>query len=55
MTSLLAKLTLAIAVLAFVATLAIAVSRSDLPEERSGNQQPAGVQRVEPLGRDGSS
>jgi hypothetical protein len=51
--ALLQKLALAIAVVAFAATIAIAIARTDLPEERSGNQEPAAVQRVDEPGRGG--
>lgn len=53
MSGLLAKLAFAVAVLAFVVTIAIAIARSDLAEERSGNQEPAGVQRIEQAGPSG--
>ena len=47
MIALLSKLALAVTVIALAATLAVALARTDLPEERAGNQEPAAVQRVD--------
>lgn len=44
---LLLRLPLVLAVVSGLTALAIALSRTDMPEERSGNQEPAAVQRID--------